>query len=247
MEIDAITIQANIRLVQERIAQACLAAGRPLDSVRLLLATKTVSAERIRVALEAGCTLIAENKLQELKAKYADLQDLAPDHHFIGHLQSNKIKELLRYELTCLQSLDRLEVAQKLNQRLLAAGKSLDVLIQINSSDEESKFGVHPQEAEALLRGVAILPALRIKGLMTIGLFSADTERVRACFQRMRDLQQELMALAIPNVELQELSMGMSGDLEIAIAEGATIVRVGTAVFGARMYPDSYYWNEAIG
>ncbi len=247
MEIDAITIQANIRLVQERIAQACLAAGRPLDSVRLLLATKTVSAERIRVALEAGCTLIAENKLQELKAKYADLQDLAPDHHFIGHLQSNKIKELLRYELTCLQSLDRLEVAQKLNQRLLAAGKSLDVLIQINSSDEESKFGVHPQEAEALLRGVAILPALRIKGLMTIGLFSADTERVRACFQRMRDLQQELMALAIPNVELQELSMGMSGDLEIAIAEGATIVRVGTAVFGARMYPDSYYWNEATG
>lgn len=245
MEKEALTIQNNLKLVQERILQACIAAGRNPATVRLLLATKTVSAARIRVALAAGVNLLAENKLQELKAKHEDLQDLAPVHHFIGHLQSNKIKELLRYNVSCLQSLDRLDLAVKLNGRLLAAGKTMDVLLQVNSSGEASKFGVHPYEAEALLRGLSALPALRVKGLMTIGLFSAEEDRVRACFRRMRLLREELMTLAIPNVELQELSMGMSGDLELAIAEGATIVRVGTAVFGARMYPDSYYWNEA--
>ncbi|SMO67872.1 hypothetical protein SAMN06265171_104351 [Chryseobacterium rhizoplanae] len=234
----------NLTIINNRIKNACEQSGRNTDEVKLLLATKTVSAERIKVALEHGQTLIAENKVQELKEKYDDLKDIPHDNHFIGHLQTNKIKDILRYDVTCVQSLDRLELAEKLHQRLLAENKTMNVLIQVNTSNEESKFGIDPSEAVELTRKVSGFSTLKIKGLMTIGLFSAETEKVRACFKMLKNLQQEIIHEHIPNVEMKELSMGMSGDLETAIEEGATIVRVGTAVFGARIYPDSYYWNE---
>jgi len=234
----------NLTIINNRIKNACEQSGRNTDEVKLLLATKTVSAERIKVALEHGQTLIAENKVQELKEKYDDLKDIPHDNHFIGHLQTNKIKDILRYDVTCVQSLDRLELAEKLHQRLLAENKTMNVLIQVNTSNEESKFGIDPSEAVELTRKVSGFSTLKIKGLMTIGLFSAETEKVRACFKMLKNLQQEIIHEHIPNVEMKELSMGMSGDLETAIEEGATIVRVGTAVFGARIYPDSYYWDE---
>jgi len=234
----------NLEIINDRIRKACEKAGRNRDEVRLLLATKTVSAERIKTALENGYTLIAENKVQELKEKYEGLKDTPHENHFIGHLQTNKIKDILRYDVSCVQSLDRPDLAEKLHQRLLSEGKTIEVLIQVNTSGEESKFGVHPEEAVELTRKVAEFTTLKIKGLMTIGLFSAETEKVRKCFKLLKDLQQEIISQNIPNVEMKELSMGMSGDLETAIEEGATIVRVGTAVFGARVYPDSYYWNE---
>ncbi|MFS4429722.1 YggS family pyridoxal phosphate-dependent enzyme [Chryseobacterium sp. S90] len=234
----------NLTIINNRIKNACEQSGRNIDEVKLLLATKTVSAERIKVALKHGQILIAENKVQELKEKYDDLKDLPHDNHFIGHLQTNKIKDILKYDVTCVQSLDRLELAEKLHQRLLAENKTMDVLIQVNTSNEESKFGVDPNEAVELTRKISHYSTLKIKGLMTIGLFSAETEKVRACFKILKNLQQEIIHEHIPNVEMKELSMGMSGDLETAIEEGATIVRVGTAVFGARIYPDSYYWNE---
>ncbi|MDR3023106.1 YggS family pyridoxal phosphate-dependent enzyme [Chryseobacterium sp.] len=234
----------NLTIINNRIKNACEQSGRNIDEVKLLLATKTVSAERIKVALEHGQTLIAENKVQELKEKYDDLKDIPHDNHFIGHLQTNKIKDILKYDVTCVQSLDRLELAEKLHQRLLAENKKMNVLIQVNTSNEESKFGVAPIEAIELIRKISNYSTLKIKGLMTIGLFSAETEKVRACFKILKNLQQEIIHEHIPNVEMKELSMGMSGDLETAIEEGATIVRVGTAVFGARIYPDSYYWDE---
>ncbi|MDR6462805.1 YggS family pyridoxal phosphate-dependent enzyme [Chryseobacterium sediminis] len=234
----------NLTIINNRIKNACEQSGRNIDEVKLLLATKTVSAERIKVALENGQILIAENKVQELKEKYDDLKEISHNNHFIGHLQTNKIKDILRYDVTCVQSLDRLELAEKLHQRLLAENKTMDVLIQVNTSNEESKFGVDPVEAIELIRKISNYSTLKIKGLMTIGLFSAETEKVRACFKMLKNLQQEIINEHIPNVEMKELSMGMSGDLETAIEEGATIVRVGTAVFGARIYPDSYYWNE---
>ncbi|MDP9961704.1 pyridoxal phosphate enzyme (YggS family) [Chryseobacterium lathyri] len=209
-----------------------------------MLATKTVSAEHIKTALENGQTLIAENKVQELKEKYDELKGIPHENHFIGHLQTNKIKDILKYDVVCVQSLDRLDLAEKLHQRLLSEGKTIEVLIQVNTSEEESKFGVHPDEAAELARKVSEFSTLKIKGLMTIGLFSAETEKVRSCFKILKDLQQEITSQNIPNVEMKELSMGMSSDLEIAIEEGATIVRVGTAVFGARIYPDSFYWDE---
>ena len=235
-------ILQNIEVIKQRIAAACQRVGRKPEEVKLLLATKTVTPERIKIALKAGNTLIAENKIQELKEKYEALKEVPHTNHFIGHLQTNKIKEILRYEVSCVESVDRIDLAQKLHNRLASEGKELDIFIQVNTSNEESKFGADPAEVLDLVKQVAQLPTLHIKGLMTIGLFSAETEKVRACFKLLKHLQQEIIALGLPDP--QELSMGMSGDLETAIEEGATIVRVGTAIFGQRIYPDSYYWNE---
>lgn len=237
-------ILRNLQQIQSRINSACLKAKRPVDSVQLLLATKTVSAENIQVALQAGYSLMGENKVQELKEKYEALKTSPHQSHFIGHLQTNKIKDILKYGVHCVQSLDRWELAEKLHQRLLFEQKKMDVLIQVNTSQEASKFGVPPNEALALVRKVATLDTLQIRGLMTIGLFTTEPEKTRPCFKKLKSLQQQILALNLPGVDAQELSMGMSGDLEIAIEEGATIVRVGTAIFGTRPHPDSYYWNE---
>lgn len=236
----------NLNIINTRIKKACEKAGRNPDEVQLLLATKTVSAERIKIALENGQILIAENKVQELKEKYEELKGTPHHNHFIGHLQTNKIKDILKYDVTCVQSLDRLDLAEKLHQRLLIENRTIEVLVQVNTSNEESKFGVNPNEAIELIRTVSEFSTLKVKGLMTIGLFSAEAEKVRPCFKILKNLQQQIILEKIPNVEMDELSMGMSSDLETAIEEGATIVRVGTAVFGARIYPDSYYWNEEI-
>ncbi|ATA73202.1 MULTISPECIES: YggS family pyridoxal phosphate-dependent enzyme [Capnocytophaga] len=237
-------ITENINQIQARIENACQKVGRNPKEVKLLLATKTVNAERIKTALNAGYTLIAENKVQEVKEKYDALKDIPHTSHFIGHLQTNKIKEILRYNIHCIQSLDRIELAQKLQQRLAYENKNMDVFIQVNTSNEASKFGIAPEKAIALVQEVAQFDRLHIKGLMTIGLFSAKSEEVRPCFQLLKNLQLEINGLNITNVDVSELSMGMSNDLEIAIEEGATIIRVGTAIFGKRIYSDSYYWNE---
>lgn len=238
------SILNNLKEILKRIDDACLKSNRNPEEVRLLLATKTVSSENIKLVLEAGQLLIGENKIQEVKEKYDALKAVSHESHFIGHLQSNKIKDLLKYDVSCIESLDRLDLAQKIHQRLVFEHKTLEVLIQVNTSNEDSKFGVNPAEAIDLIREVSKLETLKIRGLMTIGLFSAENEKVRDCFRLLRKIQQEAIALQIPNVEMKELSMGMSGDLEIAIEEGATIVRVGTAIFGQRIHPDSYYWNE---
>lgn len=234
----------NLEIINTRIQNACEKDGRNSSDIKLLLATKTVSADRIRIAIEHGQSLIAENKVQELKEKFEELKDIPHTNHFIGHLQTNKIKDIVKYNVTCIQSLDRLDLAEKLHQRLLAEKGTIEVLIQVNTSNEESKFGVDPKKAVELTKRIAEFPTLKIKGLMTIGLFSAETEKVRPCFKILKNLQQEIIFNAIPNVEMIELSMGMSSDLETAIEEGATIVRVGTAIFGNRIYPDNYYWNE---
>lgn len=236
----------NLKSIQERIENICNKTGRDSNEVKLLLATKTVPAERIKIALQAGQTLIGENKVQELKGKFEPLKYIPHEKHFIGHLQTNKIKDILKYNVSCIQSLDRLDLAEKLHQRLLSENRTLEVFIQVNTSSEESKFGVHPDNVIDLVKQVAQLETLKIKGLMTIGLFSAEaeTEKVRKCFRLLKNIQQQIISLNIPNVEMRELSMGMSDDLETAIEEGSTIVRVGTAIFGQRIYPNNYYWNE---
>ncbi|HMV13753.1 MAG TPA: YggS family pyridoxal phosphate-dependent enzyme [Chitinophagales bacterium] len=238
-------IVSNIQAIQNRINEACEKANRNPNEVKLLLATKTVSAENIKHAIEAGACIIGENKIQEIKEKYESLKSVVHEKHFIGHLQSNKIKEILRYEVSCLQSLDRLDLAEKLQQRLATENKELDVYIQVNTSGEESKFGVAPNDAITLVKSVATLKNIHIKGLMTIGLFSAEHNKVRQCFALLKSIQQSIIRENIEGVEMKELSMGMSGDLEIAIEEGSTMIRVGTAIFGNRIYPDSYYWNES--
>jgi pyridoxal phosphate enzyme (YggS family) len=239
-------ILENIRIIQQRIDKACKANQRDPREVKLLLATKTVPAERIEIALHAGQTLIAENKVQELKDKFEYLNAVPHINHFIGHLQTNKIKDILKYNVSCIHSIDRMDLAEKLHQRLSKEDKTMEVLIQVNTSFEESKYGAAPEQVINLVQQIATLSTLKIKGLMTIGLLSVEAEQVRRCFQLLKHIQQQIIALHIPNVSMQELSMGMSGDLEIAIAEGATIVRVGTAIFGQRPTPDSYYWNENL-
>lgn len=236
-------ITQNLKTIHNRIQLACKQAGRDPEEVRLLLATKTVDSERIKFALQQGETLVGENKVQELKQKCTAIEKLHPEVHFIGHLQTNKAKDVIKWA-SCIESIDRLKLAKKLHNRLLSENRTIDVYIQVNTSYEESKFGVSPEKALELIERVFKLETMNIKGLMTIGLFSAEPEKVRKCFRLLKTIQREARELNLPGVSLEELSMGMSGDLEIAIEEGATIVRVGTAIFGERIYPDSYYWNE---
>jgi|SRR5699024_363896 len=238
------TIAQNLNTIQDRINKTCTTHGRNPDEVKLLLATKTVDTKRIIKAFEAGYNLIAENKIQELRKKFKALQSFPHENHFIGHLQSNKVKFLSRNNVQCLHSLDRKRLAKRLQNRMTFEKKSMDVLIQVNTSAEKSKFGINPEDTLEFVKYVATLDRLNIKGLMTIGLFSSKKEKVVPCFKKLRNLKDEIEAAQIKNVEMKELSMGMSNDFEWAIAEGATIIRVGTSVFGERPYPDSYYWNE---
>ncbi|MCO5249322.1 MAG: YggS family pyridoxal phosphate-dependent enzyme [Chitinophagales bacterium] len=236
------TILNNIQHIQTQINTTCDRLGRDRSEVKLLLATKTVTPERILIALKNGNTLIGENKIQELRDKFEALQEVSHQSHFIGHLQTNKIKDVIKYA-DCIESVDRLDLARKLQTRLEFEDKEMDVFLQVNTSYEESKFGVAPESALALAKEIASLDRLHLKGLMTIGLFSAETEKVRKCFKLLKKIQMDLSDIGI---EAKELSMGMSHDFVTAIEEGATIIRVGTAIFGERIYPDSYYWNEKV-
>ncbi|RFM31409.1 YggS family pyridoxal phosphate-dependent enzyme [Chitinophaga silvisoli] len=230
------TIISNIQAVRQRIKAACNLAGRDVQDVQLLLATKTVPPEKIRIAIEAGETLIGENKVQEFRDKQEALQDLHIERHFIGHLQTNKVKDVLKY-VSCIQSLDRIVLAQELDKRLQSEGRSLDVFIQVNTSYEESKFGVAPEAVETLIKNVQSYGTMHIKGLMTIGLLDVEVEKMRPSLRLLREIRERL---GMPQLQL---SMGMSQDLEPAIAEGSNIVRVGTSIFGNR-FLGKEIWNE---
>lgn len=237
-------ISNNINTILQRIETACISSGRNSKEVKLLMATKTVSAENIKLAFNAGQRLIGENKVQEIAQKYDSLKGLKHEVHFIGHLQTNKIKDILKYDVSCIQSIDNIRLANKLQNRLEHEDKEIDILVQVNTTNEDTKFGVSPDGLVDLVKQISILDRIHIKGLMTIGLFSNDSVKVRSCYRLLKELQQKVIQSNFPNVDMSELSMGMSNHLEIAIEEGATMVRVGTAIFGDRIYPDSYYWNE---
>ena len=235
----AAEITANLASIQARIHAACAACGRDPAEVRLLPVSKTVPAERLHFAYDAGIRLLGENKVQEAYDKWQALSALPGlQWAVIGHLQSNKVKYVARFAAE-FQALDSLDIAEALDRRLQQEGRSLDVFIQINTSDEPQKYGMAPDAAEAFIRALPAYSALRPRGLMTLALFSDDHEAVRRCFIRLRELRDRLRDV---NPALEELSMGMSGDFELAIAEGATTVRVGQAIFGARKTPDSEYW-----
>ena len=232
-------ISAAIAQVTDRIGAACAAAGRDPRDVALVVATKTVTTERTVEAVRAGAVLLGESRVQDIAAKAPTLAALAerPRVHMIGRLQSNKINALLRAGdvVTCVETVDSLSLAQALGSRAAAAGRILDVLVQVNVSGEETKAGATPDDAVALATAVAVVPGLRLRGLMTIGANSRDAVLVRAGYARLRELRDAVLASGAPGTEeATELSMGMSADLELAIAEGATIVRVGTAILGAR-------------
>ena len=234
-------VAENLAAVQARIEDACRGAGRDPGEVRLLPVSKTHGPDKIREAYDAGCRLFGENKVQEAAEKaeiFADVADLR--WAVIGHLQTNKAKVVAGFASE-FHALDSIRIADALDKRLQDAGRSLDVFVQVNSSDEDSKFGLPPDEVEAFVRELGQRDSLRIRGLMTLAVFSDDTERVRACFVRMQQLQERLRSLDAAAGSFDELSMGMSNDFELAIGHGATTVRVGEAVFGARLRPQDYW------
>ncbi|MFV0492909.1 MAG: YggS family pyridoxal phosphate-dependent enzyme [Pseudorhodobacter sp.] len=232
------TFRDNLAAVERRIAQACTRAGRARSEVRLQPITKTVPAHILRLAHAAGVRSFGENKIQEAAGKHEALPDLDIHWSIVGHLQTNKAKYLARFADE-FHALDSLRLAEALHKRLEREERTLDVYVQVNTSGEESKFGLHPDMLLPFVETLGRFPRLRPKGLMTLALFSSDMDKVRPCFELLRDLRDKAVTV-VPT--LAGLSMGMSGDYELAIAEGATVVRVGQAIFGIRPTPDSHYW-----
>jgi pyridoxal phosphate enzyme (YggS family) len=242
------TIAKNVAHVRDRIDAACVRAGRDPAEVRLLPVSKTISPAKIMEAHAAGCHRFGENKVQEAFDKselLADVPDL--EWSVIGHLQRNKARLVARFAAE-FQALHTVRLAKELDKRLQAEGRQLDVLVQVNSSGEDSQFGVPPEEVVDLVRELSAFDALRIRGLMTLAVFSYDREQVAECFERMLEVQRRLRDTDDVTVGdgWRELSMGMSGDFELAIEHGATVVRIGQAIFGARLDANAY-WPSAGG
>lgn len=232
----------NIADVRHRIDVAAQRAGRDPKDVRLLPVSKTVPEERLRLAITAGATLLGENKVQEALRKAENLADVSGlGWAVIGNLQTNKAKYVARFASE-FHALDRMRIAETLQRRLEIEDRTLDVYVQVNTSGEDSKFGLDPADVEEFIAQLTSFDRLNVHGLMTLAIFSADTSRVRTCFQVLRGLRDRLCQSAPGGIRPVGLSMGMSGDYETAVAEGATTVRVGQAIFGARPVPDSHYW-----
>jgi len=228
------SVAENRARVLDQVADAARRAGRPAGSVQLMAVTKTHPPERIREAYQAGHRLFGENRVQEFAAKAAALADLSgAEFHLIGHLQSNKAKSAAEL-FQAVDSVDSLRLARRLNDS--AADRPLRILIEVNVGGEAQKSGVAPgsAELEALLAAAPELTHLRFIGMMTVPPFTEDPEGARPYFRRLRELRDQLAARGLPAVSLHELSMGMSHDFAVAVSEGSTCVRVGTAIFGTR-------------
>lgn len=229
MDID---ISANIARIKQQIASTCAHCGRDPHDVKLMAVTKTVPVERILQAVDAGITLLGENYVQEAREKY-DLLGSRVQLHLIGHLQTNKAKYAVKL-FDCVHSVDRLELAQELDRRAKAAGRKINILIEVNVSGEKTKNGVPAAQALELIQAAAPLENLFVRGLMTMAPYSDDPENSRPYFQALRNIRNIIAREGIAGVQMEELSMGMTDDFAVAIEEGATIVRIGRAIFGKR-------------
>jgi pyridoxal phosphate enzyme (YggS family) len=231
------SIAANVASIQERIAAAARRSGRDPGDIALMAVSKTQPPERIREAYDAGLALFGENRVQEFAGKAAALADLhSAEWHMIGHLQTNKAAKTA--ELFCaVDSVDSLKLAEKLDAAARNLGKKLEVLIEINVGGEAAKSGVVPDAPalEELLLAASRLEALLFRGLMTVPPFTEDPENARSYFRKLRELRDTIAARNLPSLAMDQVSMGMSHDFEVAIEEGSTCVRVGTAIFGERM------------
>jgi pyridoxal phosphate enzyme (YggS family) len=233
------SIADNIAEIRERIARAAARVHRKPDSIALMAVTKTMEPERIKEAYAAGLRVFGENRVQEFEGKSGALSQLKDaEWHLIGHLQSNKAKKAAEL-FHAVDSVDSVRLAEKLNQAAAESNKKLDVLIEIKVGQEESKAGIplDSPELENLLLAAPKLENLQIRGLMTVPPFAEDPEGARPYFRLLRDLRDQIAARKLPGIQMNMLSMGMSHDFEVAIEEGSTCVRVGTAIFGARPKP----------
>lgn len=228
MEIDLLQ---NIENVKRRIAAATEKIGKEPEEINLVAVSKTVSADKINLAIQHGIEIIGENKVQEARDKFPEVNHPV-EKHMIGHLQRNKVKYAVQI-FDMIQSVDSLRLAEEINKR---TETKMPVLIEVNTSSEPAKYGCTPDESLELLKNMAQLPNLVVRGFMTIGLFSDDIEKVRPCFKRLHEIYEEARELDLLNAHISILSMGMTADFELAIEEGANMVRIGTAIFGPRHY-----------
>ncbi|OGF65130.1 MAG: YggS family pyridoxal phosphate enzyme [Candidatus Fischerbacteria bacterium RBG_13_37_8] len=230
------TIVENISYIQNHISKICSKTGRDVFSVKLMAVSKTMPADDIVIAIEAGVKIVGENIVQEASEKFRIIKPVLEEHgvrlHFIGHLQSNKVRMAMDV-FDSIDTIDRLKIAHKLQENGEAENKVIDCMIQINIGSENSKFGISDSELKNLIAAAAQMKNLRIKGLFAVPPYFEDPESVRPYLQKMRLLQKDLQK-AFPHFDLNELSMGMSHDYSVAIEEGATIIRVGQGIFGPR-------------
>lgn len=224
----------NVKETFDKIKKAAESAGRNPSEIRLMAVTKTVAPEKINEAIEAGCYLLGENRVQELLEKY-ECYDKRAEIHFIGRLQTNKVKYIVD-KVSMIESVDSIKLAEEIEKRCAKIGKTMDILLEVNIAEEESKGGFSAEEIIDVSEKIKNFPHLRLRGLMTIGRFGAEIEETRQYFEKMRHLLVDIKAKNIDNIYINILSMGMSADFEIAVSEGATIVRVGRGLFGARKY-----------
>jgi len=223
----------RLQNVKNRIEKAARSCGRDPETIRLIAVSKTVPTNRVRQAIQAGTAILGENYVQEARTKFNDLATYPVSWHFIGHLQSNKAKYAVRL-FDLIHSVDTLKLARELDKQSHKINKIQEVLIQVNISEEASKSGVNIKDTHNLLKEISLLENLSVKGLMTMPPYFNAPEKVRPYFSALRDLRDRLKQQSLLNVSLSELSMGMTGDFEVAIQEGATLVRIGTAIFGKR-------------
>ena len=227
-------IKENLETVERNIVSACEKAGRKRDDVTLIAVSKTKPVSDIRQAMECGITVFGENKVQEIKDKTEEIKEPL-SWHMIGHLQANKVK-YLPGRVCMIHSVDNVKLAAEIEKQFSKADQIIDVLIEVNMAHEESKFGLSPEEVPDFVKEISSYPHLHIRGLMTIAPFTEDAESNRTYFKGLRELKDSINGMNIPGVNMDTLSMGMTGDYQVAIEEGATFVRVGTGIFGERDY-----------
>ncbi|MDO9566610.1 MAG: YggS family pyridoxal phosphate-dependent enzyme [Candidatus Desulfaltia sp.] len=226
-------LKQKLENIMDRIKTAALSCGRKPESVRLLAVSKTMPADKVKEAIDAGVTTLGENYIQEAREKFNSLSSYNVSWHFIGHLQTNKAKYAVRL-FDLIHTVDSLKLALELNKQSKKINKIQQILIQINIGRESSKSGIYEQNALKLTKEISGLENLAVKGLMIMPPFFDDPEKVRPYFSTLRNMRDHIKEEAVKNVSMEELSMGMTGDFEAAIEEGATLVRIGTAIFGKR-------------
>lgn len=228
-------ITDNLKSITESIAEACASAGRRMENVRLLAVTKTVSPDRINAAIRLGLKQIGENRVQEFLGKREELELTDVDVHLIGHLQTNKVKQIVG-KVQMIQSVDSLRLAQAISKRSQECGIVTPILVEVNIGGEEAKTGICPELAEELLWQIGELPGVSVRGLMTVPPILHGEAQKRQIFSKMYQLFVDIRSKNIDNISMMELSMGMSGDYREAILEGSTMIRIGSALFGERHY-----------
>ncbi len=227
------TVKENLARCREGIENAAMKAGKKGCDITLVAVSKMVKPALINESIEAGVRIIGENRVQEAQAKQQHVNPIT--WHMVGHLQTNKVKTAVQL-FDMIQSVDSIQVAEEISKRCGSLQKNMPILVEVNTSGEPSKFGCEAGETVTLIAQISSLPNISIEGLMTVGLFSSERDKIRKCFILIRELAERIRTLKLPRIDMRILSMGMSGDFELAIEEGSTMVRIGSAIFGPRVY-----------